>query len=89
MRNIEDKNIFINEIIDSFHILKTKQLYIILQKIYGMNRKESHDLLVTLQLQGRLLLSDDGYVLSKGYYRIISGDKFCDTYMWNGVNRLP
>ena len=60
-------------------VLRTQQLNISLKKTFqGMTDAVASAILLSLQRQGYLLLTDDGWAITKGMYLKLTADKFFD-----------
>jgi len=81
---------FLLGIIKKMSILKTEQLSRALYKTYqGMNRKIANNVLSNMQDHGSILLSPDGWAMTKGTYASISGDKLMENILNKSQFRIP
>ena len=87
----DDYEELIRNLLKRVPVLRTKQLRIAMQKAFeGMTESVASAILVALQRQGYLLLTDDGWTITKGQYLKLTGDKFFDETRERGreLNKL-
>ena len=81
---------YIRSIIRRIPILKTEQLKIAMRKTFkGINADNAAEILTALQRRGDVLLSPDGWAMSKGGYKTLTGDKFNERLLNDLDYRLP
>jgi hypothetical protein len=83
--------VFIKNILKSVPILRAKQLIICLEKSFeecASNKELSLEILKALQRKGMLMLTYDGYVMTRGAYVYLTNDKFFDNVDLNDNIRI-
>ena len=87
---IEKYQTFIIEILRRIPILKADQLRRALQASFrGLDWENACEILTALQRRGYVLLSPDGWAMTKGVYKTLSGDRFCQKLLQDLDYRLP
>ena len=83
--------VFIKNILKSIPILRAKQLIICLEKTFeecASNKELPLEILKALQRKGMLMLTYDGYVMTRGAYVYLTNDKFFDNVDLNDSIRI-
>ena len=83
--------VFIKNILKSIPILRAKQLIICLEKSFeecASNKELPLEILKALQRKGMLMLTYDGYVITRGAYVYLTNDKFFDNVDLNDSIRI-
>ena len=72
-------SLFVRRLLTKLGILKTKQVILCLVNAFNnINEKEAEELLFYLQKMNYLVMSKDGYVMKRMFYRDYCDDKFFD-----------
>ena len=83
--------VFVKNILKVIPILQTKQLIICLEKTFEectANTALAPEILKALQRKGMLMLTYDGYAMTKGAYVYLTNDKFFDNVDLNDSIRI-
>ena len=81
---IEEYERFIHDICSQIPVLKTEQLVKAIMKTYdGFTEMVAYEILFALQNNHRILLSEDGWAITKQLYKSITNDKFLDSLHLN------
>lgn len=87
--NIENYGAFIRKILRKIPYIKTRILVLCLINYFAeLDEKMANNILYELQSQGEVLLSVDGWAITKGMYYRISDDKFRDNFKYHNECRL-
>lgn len=81
--NLEFHLKFIKDILKRVHILKRSQLVICLKKKFNIDDEMANYAINFAQLNGHLVLSLDGYAMTMGFYRFVTGDTRYDHLSFN------
>lgn len=95
INNLEINNnykLFVNNILKRMPLLLTEQLIQCLINFYKnkekITKQEALEILIALQRQGELYLSQDGWTMTKGMYWRITDDKYRDSVKYDGIYRI-
>lgn len=84
---------FVRGILKKLPVLKTKQLIKAITNYYYeddlMSEEKAQLILNNMQSHGYLLLSENGWAMTKGYYKTITNDRFLDNLASKGYYYLP
>ena len=90
IQGINDYEDFIRNLLKKVPLMYTEQLIIALKNTFNdVNDTLAASILLALQRRGYLLLSESGYVMTKGMYRKLTSDKFYDGITLNSDIRIP
>ena len=90
IRGLEEYETYIRKILKKVPLMRTEQMEIMLMKTFeGTDRTLAGQILTAVQRRGYLLLSEDGWLMTKGIYVQLSGDTFYDGLLPQGQCRLP
>ncbi len=88
--NIEEFEKCIGSVLKEIPFLYTEQLVMYLVNTYqGVSRELANEILLGLQRKGTLLLSTDGWAMTKGLYHRVVDDRFNEKLLNEGCYRLP
>ena len=90
IRGLEEYETYIRKILKKVPLMRTEQMETMLMKTFeGTDRTLAGQILTAVQRRGYLLLSEDGWLMTKGIYVQLSGDTFYDELLPQGQCRLP
>jgi len=90
IRGLEEYENHIRKILKKVPLMRTEQMEIMLMRTFeGTDRALAGQILTAVQRRGYLLLSEDGWLMTKAIYVQLSGDTFYDGLLPQGQCRLP
>ena len=70
---------FVRKTLNKVHVMRLEQLLKIMQVKYTFPREKCLEIVLDAQKDNYLFVSKDGYVLTRGFYLSLTGDKFSDS----------
>ena len=90
IKNFDDYESFIKEILKRLPIIHIEQLIISLQKSFeGITRQKAISILKDIQKHGYILLSSNDWAMTKSAYKSLTNDRYFDGITFNSDVRLP